>query len=291
MCAVGHQEPLGLELIGEQRTSTQPDRLGHAAIAYVPSAGILTRATGFMSDYDYTLNPYSGCSFGCTYCYAAFFASDVDKVDNWGRWVEVKENALLKLRRMRTPLAGKRIYMSSVTDPYQPIERRLGLVRELLLELAARQVRLVVQTRSPLLTRDADVFKLFKHIRVNMTVTTDMEVIRREFEPWCPTTAKRLDSIAHVASSGIPTSITLTPLLPLDDPVAFAEDLLSTGVNRFVVQPFHGGTGRFVAGTGSRAMELLARYRWDPIRYREAVAILRSRLPRLDEGRAGFEPA
>ena len=89
-----------------------------------------------MDVYDYTLNPYSGCSFGCTYCYAAFFSRDTEKRDNWGYWVNVKENAveLLQKRLKRTPdaLDGKLIYMSSVTDPYQPVERELKLTRRIL---------------------------------------------------------------------------------------------------------------------------------------------------------------
>jgi len=85
-----------------------------------------------MSDYDYSLNPYSGCSYGCSYCYAAFFVRDDQKRESWGNWVIVKENALQVLRKMRTDLRGKTVYMSSVTDPYQPIERRLKLVRSLL---------------------------------------------------------------------------------------------------------------------------------------------------------------
>lgn len=89
-----------------------PTRLGHARIEYKPTKSILTRATGFMSDYDYTLNPYSGCSFGCTYCYAAFFSQSTDLRDSWGSWVQVKENALAVLHRMRTPLKDKTIYMS-----------------------------------------------------------------------------------------------------------------------------------------------------------------------------------
>jgi DNA repair photolyase len=63
---------------------------------------------------------------------------------------------------MRTPLAGKTIYMSSVTDPYQPIERRLGLVRELLAELAGSGARLVVQTRSPLVARDIELLRVLR---------------------------------------------------------------------------------------------------------------------------------
>src|SRR5690606_32745727 len=124
----------------EHSATERPVQIGHARIDYQAASSILTRATGFMSDFDFTLNPYSGCSFGCTYCYAAFFARDQGRRDSWGEWVAVKENALDKLRRMRTDLTDATVYMSSVTDPYQPIERRLGLVRGLLEVLAERGV-------------------------------------------------------------------------------------------------------------------------------------------------------
>ena len=113
-----------------------PSTLGHAAIRRAPARDILTRATGFIGAYDFTLNPYNGCTFGCTYCYAAFFNRTAQDRDNWGYWVRVKENAveLLQRRLRRAPdyLDGKAIYMSSVTDPYQPIERRVGITRGIL---------------------------------------------------------------------------------------------------------------------------------------------------------------
>ena len=113
-------------------------QIGQANVEYKPTSAILTPATGFMDAYDYTLNPYSGCSFGCTYCYAAFFSHDREKRDNWGYWVSVKENAVSKLGGLKRSLDGKLIYMSSVTDPYQPIERKLEITRDLLNIMAER---------------------------------------------------------------------------------------------------------------------------------------------------------
>jgi len=180
--------------------------------------------------------------------------------------------------------------MSSVTDPYQPIEQRLGLVRELLEELVGHQPRLVVQTRSPLVTRDIDILSRFERVRVNMTVTTDSEDVRKAFEPGCPGNRFRLRAIAEVQAAGIETSVTMTPLLPVTDPVAFAVALRETGVKRFVVQPFHAERGRFVAGTREPALALLRELDWDADRYRATVEVLRRELPSLDEGRAGFAP-
>ena len=68
----------------------RPNRLGRALIQYRDARSILTPASGFMADYDYTLNPYSGCGFGCSYCYAAFFSRDLERQKTWGQWVEVK---------------------------------------------------------------------------------------------------------------------------------------------------------------------------------------------------------
>ena len=79
---------------GDRPPGQKPTTLGETAVAYAPAREILTRATGFMDAYDFTLNPYSGCSFGCTYCYAAFFSRDVEKRDSWGYWVNVKETPL-----------------------------------------------------------------------------------------------------------------------------------------------------------------------------------------------------
>ncbi len=123
----------------EQCALERPKMIGDVTISYIPAREILTKATGFMNDYHFTLNPYSGCSFGCTYCYAAFFSRDIEKLNNWGHWVTVKENAIQLLQKRKPgSLDGKLIYMSSVTDPYQPIERQLQLTRGLLQTMADR---------------------------------------------------------------------------------------------------------------------------------------------------------
>jgi DNA repair photolyase len=277
--------------VGDDPEGYRPSRYGGVAVTYRPTTNALTRASGFMSGYDFTLNPYIGCSFGCSYCYAAAFASEIELRDLWGEWVTVKENVVEKLRRMRTNLTGRTIYMSSVTDPYQQIEAKLGLVRDILEVLVPKQPRLVVQTRSPLVVRDTDLLLGLEHVRVNMTVTTDSESVRKAFEPRCPSNSRRLEAIREVRAAGVPASITLTPLLPVDDVDRFAEMLLETGVDDFVVQPFHPDRGRFVAGTREGALELIRGRNWTEARYRDVVDRLRERLPNLAEGQEGFRPA
>ena len=304
-----------LDLVDESQFAVErPKRIGDVEVSYVNAREILTKATGFMDAYDFTLNPYSGCSFGCTYCYAAFFSRDIEKRDTWGKWVIVKENAadLIRNRKALT-LDGKLIYMSSVTDPYQPVERQLELTRGILKAMADGEdkPKLVVQTRSPDVVRDCDLYRRIEdnggRVQVNMTVTTDDEDIRRTFEPHCPPNPRRLDAIGKVHAEGIDTCITMTPLLLVTSPYAFADSLVDTGVQKFIAQPFHFKQGKFLAGTRDGAHELMAEKLGCSVgslksesgeyleRYREFFDIFNDRLleenlPPLGEGKDGFKP-
>ena len=180
-----------------------PNRIGQTQVTYRPARDILTKTSGFIKTYDFTLNPYSGCSFGCSYCYAAFFSRDPVQQDNWGLWVNAKQNAARLLDDLKPgELDGKRIYMSSVTDPYQPLEQKIELTQQVLKKLARHRPKLVVQTRSPLVTRDIQLFQEIEkkggRVQVNMTVTTDDEDVRKTFEPGCPSNPARLKAIRQV---------------------------------------------------------------------------------------------
>lgn len=289
-----------------------------------PRPSILTRATGFMGEYDFTLNPYGGCTFGCTYCYAAFFSHDKKLQENWGKWVRVKDNnespynlyrqagKWMQSENNTSPpyklspksLDGKTIYMSSVTDPYQPIERKLRLTRHWLEQLAENQKpKLVVQTRSPDVTRDCDLFQQIKNnggkVQINMTITTDDEDVRRAFEPSCPSNAIRIKAIKEVQENGITACITMTPLLIVSDPQTFANRLLDTGVRKFIVQPFHFNKGKFIAQTREQAIDAMAeklgceksQYKERYLEhYNKVTETLKETLPQLGEGKDGFAP-
>ena len=244
----------------------------------------LTKATGFIGDYDYTLNPYSGCAFGCQYCYAAAFVSekpDKDgnespyRRDNWGKWVRIKQNAVSQVANLvsKGELNSKSLYMSSVTDPYQPTERRTKQTTRLLQELAkAQELGLVIQTRGPLVNNTEDIALCRQiaekggFVQVNMTITTNDEAVRRAVEPTCPSYQQRLAAITALNRqiqdcSRYTTCITMSPLLPTDDPEDFAQDLIDSGINRFIIQPVHTAQptpGRFRAVTRNELVCQLA---------------------------------
>ena len=293
---------------GQPAPGKTPETMGKTKITETKPKSIIGRATGFIGAYDGVINPYSGCGFGCNYCYASSFTHSEKEKQEWGRWVRVKANATeLMAQTPRGTLNGKTLYMATATDPYQPVEYRTKLTRGLLEILAERhpQVRIVIQTRSPLAARDTDVMALIAQegkVQVNMTVTTDDDQIRRNYEPGCPSIAARLKAIARISEAGIQSCITLTPLLPLGDAEAFARTLLSTGIRRFILQSFHmegGDMGRYIAQTDLRAVESTARHfqcgEEEAIRryrenYRKDERTLTRLLPQTGIGKAGFAP-
>ncbi|MCY4580810.1 MAG: radical SAM protein [Chloroflexi bacterium] len=296
---------LGLLPEASDDLKARPDQIGKTEVGYREVKAILNKASGFLSEYDFSLNPYAGCSFGCTYCYAIRFSGRSDAETSWGQWVDVKENAIALLRKIPAgKLDGKRMYMSSVTDPYQTVERRVQLTRALLEILAEKHAPLlVVQTRSPDVARDLDLFSNIEarggRVQVNMTVTTDDEEVRRVFEPGCPSNSVRLKSITHLQEAGIQSCITMTPLLLVQDAGRFAAQLSDTGVSRFISQSFHSGNAEFVAGTRQVAMDLMAEKlgcrSGDVIKehqrhYNMIRSELVQRLGHVGEGREGFSP-
>ncbi|WPV67122.1 SPL family radical SAM protein [Chitinophaga sp. LS1] len=281
-----------MDLFSESEDQNRKTSIGNCLIEYKKASSILTPASGFMSSYDFTLNPYSGCSFGCTYCYAAFFSRSEEQRNNWGLWLQVKENALSLIKKYRNKgLRNKIIYMSSVTDPYQPIEKEMEITRSILKELLEyHQPRLVIQTRSPIVLRDIDLLSRFQNIQVNMTITTDSEKVRKIFEPLCPSNDSRIKAIKEINDAGIKSCITMTPLLPVLDPESFAIKLKNTGLTNFIIQPFHTEKGKFIAGTRSAAMNLIKELDWTDEKYKMTEEILLNHIPNLGIGKEGFKP-
>jgi DNA repair photolyase len=278
-------------LFMSEKDPVGPARLGKTRITNIDVKQILTKANGSMRDYDFSLNPYIGCGFACSYCFASFFQAEPERFDTWGQWVEIKANAVEVLKKKRD-LKGKRIFMSSATDPYQPLEAKVELTRALVEAMCdpLRQTRLVVQTRGPLVTRDIDLLKRFERVRVNMSITTDSERVRKEFEPGCASIEKRLEAIAEVKAAGIKTSVIMGPMLPIEDPERWAKRLIKAGADHYVTAYFHRSDRQFAANTRPGALALAEAHGWTRKEYEETVSVLRKFFPRINDGSGGFEP-
>src|SRR5205809_6676235 len=95
---------------------------------------IFSPATGFIQrgGVDWTCNPYVGCSFGCTYCYAMFLPQNRRPQEDWGQRFQAKVNAIAVAGKHARKGAGRAVYMASVADPDLPAERSLQLTRAIL---------------------------------------------------------------------------------------------------------------------------------------------------------------
>jgi DNA repair photolyase len=257
---------------------------------------ILTRTGGYLSGFTHTLQPYAGCQFSCRYCYVREMA--VQRTNpfglQWSRWIAPKTNAAALLARAaeRGVLARARIFCSSATDPYTPLERRLALTRGCLEVMRAHPpAALVIQTRSPLVLRDAALIAALPGAGVSVTVTTADEAVRRAFEPDSPSVARRIETLAALRAAGVRTQAAIAPLLP-GDPERLAE-LLDPAVDRVVLDDFFRGDGAGGRRSGAALTQLRERGlgAWaEPGYAAEAGAVLRRVLgpERVVESQAGF---
>jgi len=212
---------------------------------YKTPKSMLNKGTGFLSGYSHSLNPYSGCSFGCSYCYVRQMPVAAFRGKAWGTWVDVKEGAADVFRKelVRAKNKGRvTIFMSSSTDPYQPVEAKERITRSLLEVMAGDPPDfLLVQTRSPLVKRDVDLLlRLGDRVRVSMTVETDREDMRRHFTPGTPPIEARLRTLQRLKEAGVPAQATIAPVLPSTD--AFPSKLRPL-VDRICIDDYFMGDG------------------------------------------------
>ncbi len=174
---------------------------------------------------DWVINCYNGCLFGCMYCYAAQIARWKHPSEIWGDYLDVKINApkLLKkelkklsIRRTSTRYNFGSIFFSSVTDPYVGMEAKYKLTRkclEVLLEFGYQRP-VSILTKSPLVTRDIDLFKKFKNIEIGMTITGLDDKISRFLEVKAPPVTSRIKALKELSEAGIDTYAFVGPIVP-----------------------------------------------------------------------------
>ncbi|MEK7527543.1 MAG: radical SAM protein [Patescibacteria group bacterium] len=172
---------------------------------------------------DYVINPYNGCQFACMYCYAAQIARWKHPGEVWGSFLDVKINAPELLKKDLEKLEKKHksknfgiIWFSSVTDPYTGMEAKYQLTQKCLQVLVDFDYRgqVALQTKSPLITRDIDLFKKFKDVSIGFTVTTLDDKVSRFLEVEAPLVSARIEAIKKLSREKIPTYAFIGPLLP-----------------------------------------------------------------------------
>ena len=266
-----------------------------------PASGALTKTGGFLRGYTHTLQPYIGCRFGCAYCYVAglsvhhFHQPTLD----WGAYAHPRTGIAARLAKeltrldARDLLATTSIFMSSATDPYQPLERHWRLSRACLDAFIAQPPgRLVLQTRSPLVEDDFDRLRpLGDRLWLSITLETDRDDVRRAVAPRCPSVARRVELIRRARAAGLQVQVAVSPCLPFSSVATFGQLLLDLDT-RVVVDTYTSGDGQ--AGKRTARTTIPAAYRdqgWGDWRAEDEARALYTWLHERIGPRAGWSQA
>lgn len=168
--------------------------------------------------FSYTINPYRGCSHGCTYCFARptheYLGLNAGR--DFDTKIVVKTNAVELARHETAPARwkGDLIALGTNTDPYQAAEGKYRLTRGILEVLVERQNPISVLTKSPLILRDLEVLRDAAHARVAFSIGTLDEDAWLATEPGTPHPRQRMEAVARLNTAGVSTGVLMGPIIP-----------------------------------------------------------------------------
>ncbi|MFW6121680.1 MAG: radical SAM protein [Petrotogales bacterium] len=189
---------------------------------------------------DYSLNPYRGCQHNCAYCYVP----NVLKIprNEWGCFVDLKTNIpnilSKELKKNKVGVVG----ISTVTDPYQPVERKFRLTRYCLEQLLKYDYPVCIQTKSSLVVRDMDIISRFSDMEIMMTVGTLNDKERQLLEPNSSSIKERLSTLKKYADEGVKTSVFFGPIYPtlkVEDLPKIIDTFIEYGVAEIMIDKFN----------------------------------------------------
>jgi len=160
---------------------------------------------------DYALNPYRGCEHNCVYCYAPAVLKEKRR---WGSFVDVKRNLPNILAKELKKKEKGRIGIGTVTDAYQPAEKKYGITRRCLEILLKHDFPVCIQTKSSLILRDVDILKKFSEKEIGFTITTIDDEIRKKYEPYSSSVEERLNALRILGENNIHTWVFIGPVMP-----------------------------------------------------------------------------
>jgi DNA repair photolyase len=213
------------ELVGIARLAAQsPSLEAKSRVEYfdLTTRKFLAKCDSPRVPFNWMINPYRGCEFGCKYCYARYAHEFMELRDplQFERKIFAKHFDPVAFREelKRLPF-GETIAIGTATDPYQPAERRYRVTRAILEVLATvAGYRIGITTKSDLVPRDMDVLQELKrrhYLRIHMTVTTMDRELARLMEPMAPRPDLRIAAVRKLNAAGIRASVFCSPVMPL----------------------------------------------------------------------------
>lgn len=212
-----------MALVGIARLASQSELLeAKSRVRYfeIPARSILNRTKPNMP-FQWTVNPYRGCEFGCKYCYARYTHEFMEMdVRDFEDKIYAKHAAANLLRQELARIDRKDgIAIGTATDPYQPAERRFGRTRTILEVFAREQGRnLGIISKSDLILRDVDLLQEIARrnvFHVTITITTLNEKLARLLEPRAPRPGLRLKAVRGLAEAGLVVGVNPNPIMPV----------------------------------------------------------------------------
>src|SRR6476619_6978292 len=203
------------------RTFDAPEAMG-INFHEVRARSALNHVPGGRYGFDWTVNPYRGCSHACVYCFARRTHTylDLDPGRDFEREIVVKVNVpeLLRAELGRPGWKRELVALGTNTDPYQWVESRYRLMPEILAALEEAETPVSILTKSPLVMRDVEIFERLVArglpVSVNLSVPTLDEKAWRATEPHTPSPSARLDAVAELRRRGIESGVLIAPLMP-----------------------------------------------------------------------------
>ncbi len=168
----------------------------------------------------YAINPYTGCTHGCVYCYAKFMKRYTSHMEKWGEFVDIKINASEVLEKQLTSRKkyDGTVLIGSVTDAYQPVELKYKITRRVLKTLlkyqSYHQLNVSILTKSYNVIRDIDLLRNFDNCEVGVSISNLDKKFAKVFEPFASPPEKRIKALKVLKENGIRTYLFMSPVFP-----------------------------------------------------------------------------
>lgn len=176
-------------------------------IKEIETKNIMTKSSGPLGGY--AVNPYTGCTHGCRYCYASFMKRFTGHTEPWGKFLDVKDWPAIDPSKYD----GQTVLLGTVTDPYVPQEKKYLRTRKLLEQLIGSKADITICTRSDLVLRDLDILKELDKVTVSFSINTLDESFRKDMDK-AVSIERRLDAMRTLYGEGIRTVTFISPVFP-----------------------------------------------------------------------------
>ncbi len=159
---------------------------------------------------DYVINPYIGCTHACKYCYASFMKRFTGHKEEWGDFIDIK---ICDKKISSSKLFHKKVFLSSVTDCYNPLEEKYKITRSILEQLKDVDCYLSITTKSSLILRDLDLLKQMKNLEVAISINTLDENFKNDMDK-ASSIKERIETLKILHDNEIKTILFMSPIFP-----------------------------------------------------------------------------